>query len=76
MVVADIEETYRPYGGIVCGCDADRRVATPRFTSCPVAILSTDAVSNINASPGYGLASTFREDALHTRQVLCITEVV
>jgi hypothetical protein len=21
------------------GCDADRRVATPRFTSCPIAVL-------------------------------------
>lgn len=45
----------------------DERVATLRFTSCPVAILRLDIIL---ASPSSGLACTFRNYALSTRQVL------
>jgi len=55
------------------GCGADRRVETPRFTSCPVAILCFDIIL---ASPSYGLACSFRDYSTSTRQVLCTTEVV
>ena len=55
---------------LVCG--ADRRVAAPRVTSCPIAVLCVD-LYGIAASPGYGLASTFRDSALNTRQVLYAT---
>ncbi len=69
MTTLALRPTERRIAALV-GCDADRRVATPRFTSCPIAVLCRAA------SPGYGLACTFRDDALHTRQVLCTTEVV
>jgi hypothetical protein len=53
--------------------NTDRRVATPRFTFCPIAVLRLDVIS---ASPSYGLASSFRDYALNTRQVLCILMTV